>query len=118
MASTGVSMILGGSDGCGLAQRIDFPPAATPERSGGDPLFHPPNRVALCQARSAAPALGAEVLSWAGVPGFLAQSYSTCHGAPALSTLHRSERRSGDGKALQCANLLIPHAKGNKLVYI
>jgi hypothetical protein len=36
---------------------------------------------------------------------------------PALSTLHRSEQRSGDGKTnLHCANLLIPHLRGNKLV--
>jgi hypothetical protein len=39
---TGIATaILGGSDGCGLAQCIDFPPAAAPERSGGDPLFNP-----------------------------------------------------------------------------
>jgi hypothetical protein len=35
---------------------------------------------------------------------------------PALSTLHRSEQRSGDGKVLHCANLLIPHIRGNKPV--
>jgi hypothetical protein len=32
----------------------------------------------------------------------------------ALSTLHRSEQRSGDGKVGHCANLLIPHLRGNK----
>jgi len=36
--------------------------------------------------------------------------------AVALSTLHHSEQRSGDGKVLHCANLLIPHLRGNKLV--
>ena len=36
--------------------------------------------------------------------------------AVALSTLHRSEQRSGDGKVGHCANLLIPHLRGNKLV--
>ena len=33
---------------------------------------------------------------------------------PALSTLRASELRSGDGKVLHCANLLIPHLRGNK----
>ena len=36
--------------------------------------------------------------------------------AVALSTLHRSEQRSGDGKVGHCANLLIPHLRGNKPV--
>ena len=38
--------------------------------------------------------------------------------AVALSTLHRSEQRSGDGKVLHCANLLIPHLRGNKPVLL
>ena len=38
--------------------------------------------------------------------------------AVALSTLHRSEQRSGDGKVGHCANLLIPHLRGNKPVLV
>jgi hypothetical protein len=89
-------MILGGSDGCGLAQCIDFPPAAAPERSRGDPLFNHPNGVARCQARSAARALGTKVLSRVGVPGFLAPGYSVGqaraeHAPPLRTALRRRE---------------------------
>jgi hypothetical protein len=89
-------MLLGGSDCSGLAQCIDFPPSAAPERSGGDPLFNHPNGVALCQARSAARALGAKVLSWVGVPGFLAHGYSVGqaraeHAPPLRTALRRRE---------------------------
>ena len=96
VAPIGVSMILGGSDCSGLAQCTRFPPSAAPERSGGDPLFNPPNRVALCQARSAARALGAKVLSRVGVPGFLAPGYSVGraraeHAPPLRTALRRRE---------------------------
>ena len=100
-APIGVSMILGGSDCSGLAQCTRFPPSAAPERSGGDPLFNPPNRVALCQARSAAWALGAKVLSRVGVPGFLAQGYSTCRGGAEHAPPLRTALRRWEGWALR-----------------
>jgi hypothetical protein len=71
--------------------------AQTPARLRACHQPHPD----MCQARSAARALGAKVLSRVGVPGFLAWHRATPLVKPALSTLRASELRSGDGKALR-----------------
>ena len=59
-------------------------------------VFNHPNGVALDQARSAAVALGAKVVSRVGVPGFLVQGYSVGqahaeHAPPLRTALRRRE---------------------------